>query len=106
MRLYPLVILLLAVSGCTPPSHKLVTGKASEVFAHGTDLVVYLEGDKSEAAYYINRYLDGGASLDSLKHLILNKDLRIRYLSQYTILNPQGRSRPIDTLYIGNVKLY
>ncbi|RYD58166.1 MAG: hypothetical protein EOP56_04395 [Sphingobacteriales bacterium] len=76
------------------------------MYTHGTDFVVAMENDKGYNSYYINRYLDDGKSFDSLKRMILHKEIRMKFILDYHLLNPKGRSRPIDTLYVGNSKVY
>jgi hypothetical protein len=103
-----LLLWLIVTHSCRYPESSMewTTGRASDVYAHGTDFVVKIAGDSCNAAYYLNRYLDGEKSLDSLKTLVLNKEVRMKYHLNYSILNPEGRSRPIDTLYVDNIVMY
>jgi hypothetical protein len=83
----------------------VVNNTVVQVYAFKTDLVIKLRND--EGSYYLNRYLDDGGTIDSFRKLLLGKEVDIKYVHSIGLLNPRGRSRPIDTLYLGDsVKMF
>jgi hypothetical protein len=82
-----------------------VEGFVSSVFEGGVkDACFRLKGDN--ANYYINRGLENGLFLDSLKQRLLNQRISIFYADHWTPLDPEHRSRHITRLEYGSEVLY
>jgi hypothetical protein len=81
-----------------PENDLLVTeGTVSNIFEAGVrDIVFELEG--TDRSYYINRGIDQGIDIKSLKSKLIGKDVIIKYPEYWTILDPKEKTRHITKL--------
>jgi len=68
--------------------------RISEGTSH--DLLIELKDDPNH--YYINRGLEQGLHLQELKNELEGKEIRLRYIKHWSLLNPVGRARPLAQL--------
>ena len=86
-------------------STKMKEGMITYIFNNGNyDIGLSIEGDKS--LYYINRGLEHGLDINSLKQHFLNKRLKVYYADVFTILDPKGRMRHVNQLRLGDSLVY
>jgi len=81
-----------------PEKELLVTeGTVSNIFTAGVkDIVFELEG--TDRSFYINRGIDQGMDIRSLKKELIGKDVIIKYPDYWTILDPNKKTRHITKL--------
>ena len=86
-------------------STKMTEGIVTYVFDNGNyDIGLSIEGDNR--LYYINRGLEHGLDINSLKRHFLNKRLKVYYADVFTILDPRGRMRHVNQLRLGDSLIY
>lgn len=83
-----------------------VTGILASVYEGGPkDITFHLEGDKS--MYYINRGLQyTDLTIKDLRERLKGKEITFTYIKHWSLLNPNGRVRPVAALKKGNEEVF
>ena len=76
---------------------KVMEGTVSKVFEGGEKDVVFLLHE-NDVAYYINRGLELGLTLESLRYQLKGKKVTIKYPKYWTPLDPYNKTRHISKL--------
>ena len=88
------------------PAECLVAkGKVAHIFEGGPqDINIRLEGDPT--MYYINRGMNYGLEMDSLKELLIGNHVTIRYPKHWTLLDPNGTVKHLSILEFNGKELF
>ena len=84
-----------------PPEDELLIteGKIEKIFEGGIkDIVFQLEG--SERQFYINRGIDQGLDIKSMRNELIGKEVTIKYPDYWTILDPNKKIRHISKIEV------
>ncbi|MEJ2004118.1 MAG: hypothetical protein P8X57_03940 [Cyclobacteriaceae bacterium] len=89
-----------------PENDLLITrGTVANITEAGVrDIVFELEG--TDRSYYINRGIDHGIDIRSLKEELIGKDVVIKYPDYWTILDPRKKTRHITKLESGGEVIF
>ncbi|MDF1698624.1 MAG: hypothetical protein P1U56_22420 [Saprospiraceae bacterium] len=100
------LLILRPVTIPSDPADCLVAeGKVVYIFEGGPqDINFRLEGDKT--MYYINRGMDYGLNIDSLRNQLMGNDITIRYPKHWTLLDPKGRNKHLSILEFNGKELF
>jgi len=99
------LFILKPISIGEPEEWLSVTGKVSEIREGGVkDIVFQLEGE--ERSFYINRGFEKGFELQALQTDLVGEEITLLYPDYFAILNPDGSSRHVTELRVGNEVLY
>ena len=88
-----------------PADCLIAEGKVKHVFEGGPqDINIRLEGDPT--MYYINRGMQYGLKLDSLKELLTGNQVTIRYPKHWTLLDPNGKVKHLSILEYNGEEIF
>ena len=84
---------------------KVVTGRITDVLKENENDVVFLLEDERRR-FYINRGLEHGLQLESLRRDWIAEDVTIKYPRYWTPLDPTNSSRHVSKLEAGGIVLF
>ena len=89
----------------TQSNSEKLSGTLIDIYEGGVkDICFRLNGVKKN--YYINRGLEQGLRIDSLKKKLLNQNIDLYYAKHWTPLDPDGKTRHITRLEFNGEVLF